>query len=138
MTRREVLRRGAVLGIGAAGLGAVLGSPSTAGAATKLDSSAVLNFLMSTTIPGFDPQKWWNGAAACGQIVVFETLLTLNPYTSNSLTPTLATGMPKIDKGNTRFTYKLRPGVKFSDGTPLTSADVKYSFERLVLPSFAS
>ena len=48
-------------------------------AATHLDRKAVLNFTMSTTIPGLDPQKWWNGAAACGQLRVFESLLSSTP-----------------------------------------------------------
>ena len=33
-------------------------------------------------------------------------------------------------QGQTTWAFKLRPGVKFHNGDPLTSADVKYSLER--------
>ena len=142
LTRREVLGRGAVLGLGAAGLGAVLSacgsSSSTASASAQLDKQAVLKFSMSTTIPGLDAQKWWNGAAACGQHAMFESLLTLDPYSNGHLVPLVATGFPKIENNSLRYTFTLRPGIKFSNGMPLTSADYKYSFERLVIPSFGS
>jgi ABC-type transport system substrate-binding protein len=142
LTRRELLGRGAVLGLGTAGLGAVLSacgsSSSTASASAPLDKQAVLKFSMSTTIPGLDAQKWWNGAAACGQHAMFESLLTLDPYSNGHLVPLVATGFPKIENNSLRYTFTLRPGIKFSNGMPLTSADYKYSFERLVIPSFGS
>jgi oligopeptide transport system substrate-binding protein len=36
------------------------------------------------------------------------------------------------------YTFKLRPGLKWSDGTPLTSADFLYSVRRVVTPATAS
>jgi peptide/nickel transport system substrate-binding protein/oligopeptide transport system substrate-binding protein len=36
------------------------------------------------------------------------------------------------------WTFKLRPGLKFSDGAPLTSADVAYSLDRALAPSLKS
>jgi peptide/nickel transport system substrate-binding protein len=134
--RREFLAGAALLGLGAT-LSAC-GSSSPSGSSTaKLDRDGVLRFSMSTTIPGLDPQKWWNGAAACGQCVIYESLLTIDPYTSK-LEPQLARSLPTVTNSGHRYTFKLRPGVKFTNGTPLTSADVKYSFERLVIPSFGS
>jgi ABC-type transport system substrate-binding protein len=141
LTRRQLLGRGVMFGVGAAGLGAVLsacGSSSTTSASATLNTQAVMKFSMSTTIPGLDAQKWWNGAAACGQHAMFESLLTLDPYSNGTLVPLVATGFPKIDNNHLRYTYTLRPGIKFSNGMPLTSSDYKYSFERLVIPSFGS
>lgn len=141
---RDGLRRREFLaGAAAVGLGAVLSgcgtssSVSSSAAATHLDPNAVMKFSMSTTIPGLDPQKWWNGAAACGQCVIYESLLTIDPYTSK-LVPLVATGLPAVTNNGHTYTFKIRPSLKFTNGTPLTSEDVKYSFERLVIPSFGA
>jgi len=37
-----------------------------------------------------------------------------------------------ISDDHTEYTFHLRPDLKFSDGSPITAEDVKYSFERLV------
>jgi peptide/nickel transport system substrate-binding protein len=57
----------------------------------------------------------------------------------NALVPGLATALGTPSDGNRAWTYHLKPGVKFEDGTPVTSQDVKYAvertFDRAVLPN---
>ena len=52
---------------------------------------------------------------------------------SLSIVPRLAASWDWSQDGRT-LTFHLRPGVRFHDGTPLTSADVLYTYERLIDP----
>ena len=61
---------------------------------------------------------------------MYETLLRYNPETDD-FTYVLAEGYEKSDDGLT-WTFRIRPGVTFHDGTPVNAAAVKYSFERTV------
>ena len=45
--------------------------------------------------------------------------------------PDLAEALPAVSDGGKTYTFKLRAGVKFSNGKDLTTADVVASFERL-------
>ena len=46
------------------------------------------------------------------------------------LVPQLATALPTISDGGKTVTIKLRSGVKFNDGTPMTAEAVKFSLDR--------
>jgi len=46
------------------------------------------------------------------------------------LVPDLASADPTISADKKSYTFKLRSGVKFDDGTPVTSKDIKYGIER--------
>ncbi|MFF4649920.1 ABC transporter substrate-binding protein [Streptomyces sp. NPDC001380] len=48
-----------------------------------------------------------------------------------ALQPDLAEAMPTITDGGKTYTFKLKQGLKFEDGTPITSKDVKYGIERV-------
>src|SRR5689334_13468422 len=50
----------------------------------------------------------------------------------NKLVPDLAETLGVPSDGGKTWTYKLRAGVKFEDGTPITSKDVKYAVERSI------
>lgn len=63
---------------------------------------------------------------------VYQGMYQINPETSE-LEPCLAESYEVSEDGLT-YTFHLRQGVKFHDGTDFTSADVKYSFERLLTP----
>ena len=46
------------------------------------------------------------------------------------LVPDLATSLGKVSDHGSTWTYHLRPGIRFEDGTIVTSHDVKYAVER--------
>ncbi|WP_432995196.1 ABC transporter substrate-binding protein [Dactylosporangium sp. CA-233914] len=46
------------------------------------------------------------------------------------LVPDLAQALPEITDGGKTYTFKLKTGVKFEDGSPITSKDIKYGIER--------
>jgi peptide/nickel transport system substrate-binding protein len=58
---------------------------------------------------------------------IFEPLYVTSP--TGQLTPWLATGYTASADHKT-YTFHLRPGVRFSDGTPLKAADVVWSINR--------
>lgn len=49
--------------------------------------------------------------------------------------PRLAADLPTLSDENKTVTWKLRPGLKWSDGQPLTSDDVKYTWEVISNPN---
>jgi len=57
---------------------------------------------------------------------IYETLVTRGK--TLAIEPSLATSWERIDPTTTRF--KLRPNVKFHDGTPFSADDVVFSFQR--------
>ena len=50
----------------------------------------------------------------------------------NELTPDLAEGLGVPTDGGKTWTYKIRPGIKYEDGTVVKSADVKYAVLRSI------
>jgi len=61
---------------------------------------------------------------------VYEPLMFVNTLQSAKVTPWLATAYAWSD-GNKTLTFTIRNGVKFTNGTPLTAADVVYTFNLL-------
>jgi peptide/nickel transport system substrate-binding protein len=69
--------------------------------------------------------------------LMFEPLLTADPK-GNAL-PMLAAQVPTLENGGIAangltVTYRLRKGVNWSDGVPVTSRDVKWSWQAIMNP----
>ena len=77
----------------------------------------------------FDPAEAYD---LFGANVAFNTAQTLVTYAPNATDPSplLASKLPDVSADGLTYTFELRPGVKFHDGTPLDSAAVKFSLER--------
>ena len=104
---------------------ALAGAPLAADAQAKKDSVA-LGIVLEP--PVLDPTV--NPAAAIGEVVhynLFETLTKI--HENGTVGPLLADSWTPSADGKT-WTFKLKSGVKFHDGSPFSSADVKSSFTR--------
>lgn len=96
------------------------------------EDGGTLIFNNGTNPSGLDPHI--TGAVASWYVMdqVFDRLLRLDPETSQP-GPSLAESYEVSEDGLT-YTFRLRSGVKFSNGRELTSDDVKWSFERITNP----
>ncbi|MEP8464454.1 ABC transporter substrate-binding protein [Enterobacter hormaechei] len=65
---------------------------------------------------------------------LFDGLVSVSP--AGEIQPRLAEKWE--NKDNTVWTFYLRPGITWSDGTPITAEDIVWSWQRLVDPKTAS
>lgn len=119
--RKSLAMAGAVFGLVAAG-----GLPLVA---QPRDSVTICQTLEP---PILDPT---GGAAAAIREVTYANIFEgLVAFDRNSkLVPRLAESWEASADG-LKYRFKLRKGATFQDGTPFTSADVKFSFERALAP----
>ncbi|MEO7962314.1 MAG: ABC transporter substrate-binding protein, partial [Gemmatimonadaceae bacterium] len=76
------------------------------------------------------------------QTCVVEGLVTTDE--KMNVIPLLAVSVPTIDNGGVTLrldggmdvTWKLRPGIKWHDGVPFTSADVKFTVDAINSPAY--
>jgi peptide/nickel transport system substrate-binding protein len=153
LDRRSFLRRGAVLGMSASVMGAVLaacgsanktgGSATQAGGSSSSSTSSAaatkggtLKLAAETPATAINPLIVDDAGGLCmlGQTGEF---LTLDNNLKTQLEPSLATSW-KPNGNGTVWTFKLRSGVKFHNGQPMTADDVVYTFQQLADPKNAS
>ncbi len=60
---------------------------------------------------------------------IFEGLLELDPKLQ--VKPALASAMPTVSEDGKTYTFKLKPGLKFSNGDSLTAKDFVYGWNRV-------
>lgn len=67
---------------------------------------------------------------------IYENLITFDGADPNAFKPQLAEAIPDpvpTDAGGVTYEWKIRSGIKFSNGNDLTPEDVAYSFWRSIL-----
>ncbi|MBN9493478.1 peptide ABC transporter substrate-binding protein [bacterium] len=65
--------------------------------------------------------------------LVFAGLVNIGP---TGLPVAGLADLPAISDGGRTYTFKIRPGAKWQDGEPVTSADVAFTIEQLTSPDF--
>jgi len=119
-------------GLLAAASGCSAGSDSSSGSGGgKTSTNSVLtisNENGALWTCGFSPLNTSDTLLSVG--FVYEPLVYVNPLQNGKTTPMLATSWT-WGAGNKSLTFTIRQGVKWSDGTPMTAADVAYTFNLL-------
>src|SRR5947209_2979861 len=81
-------------------------------------------------VTNLDPHKVPAFTSARVFELVYSYLMRLDE--NLGVQPDLAESMPTVSSDGKQVTVKIRKGVKFHNGDPLTSADVKYTFDRII------
>jgi peptide/nickel transport system substrate-binding protein len=126
---RRLKRPGALLAAGLL-LGALAGCGSSGSSAGSQNSASgsVLTIdnengaLWTCDFSPFNPSDQFLSVG-----FVYEPLVYVNPLQNAKTTPMLASSW-QWGAGNKSLTFTIRSGVKWSNGTPLTAADVAYTF----------
>lgn len=106
-------------GVKGAAVGRVMASPTRGG---------ILTMARSTDIFTFDPYNTQDDNSIFTEATIYDGLVRLGAN-GTSIEPALATGWSIAKDGKTA-TFTLRRGVRFSDGSLLTSRDVAWSLKR--------
>ena len=131
LSRREFIRRGTMVGLSVPLLGGILAACGTSttsspGSAAKGAAGATIKVGIGVPTAAINPITIADqgGLEMIGQ--VGEWLVFSDQH--NNYHPWLATSWsPNADASV--WTFKIRQGVKFNDGTPMTVDDVVYSFK---------
>ncbi|MFD3455473.1 ABC transporter substrate-binding protein [Streptomyces sp. NPDC058691] len=93
-----------------------------------------LKFVGTQDADSWDPQRGYYGFMWDFSRYYTRQLISFTPEpgtASTTLKPDLATANAKISDGGKTYTYTLKDGLKWEDGSALTSKDVKYGIERI-------
>jgi peptide/nickel transport system substrate-binding protein len=110
-------------------------APAASGAPARAADPATVTITQGVDVSTLDPLKASVTTDTNVQAQIFDTLARRSPDGS-ALLPQLATSWRRI--APTVWEFALRRGVTFSNGDPFTSADVKFTVEKILDPAYKS
>jgi peptide/nickel transport system substrate-binding protein len=126
---RRLTTYGVIIAAGLLAVGCSAGASSSSGSGSAQTSTnstlTISNENGALWTCGFSPLNTSDTLLSVG--FVYEPLVYVNPLQDGKTTPMLATSWT-WGAGNKTLTFTIRQGVKWSDGTPMTAADVAYTF----------
>ena len=87
--------------------------------------------------PSFDAHREGTFATVHSAAPFYSVLIRVdpnNPFSTTDFVCDLCTAVPRPTDDGKTYTFKIREGVKFHDGTPLTAADVAASWDHIIHP----
>ncbi|HEX9126450.1 MAG TPA: ABC transporter substrate-binding protein, partial [Methylomirabilota bacterium] len=116
-------------------LAAVLAAPASSTAQDKPRSGGELIFVVPSEPPSYDAHEEETFGVIHPLAPFYSTLLKVDPFDKTGTKPVgdLAESWT-ISKDGMVYTFKLRKGVKFHDGSEMTSKDVKASYDKIIFP----
>jgi peptide/nickel transport system substrate-binding protein len=128
-------------GMVAASLRAALCVAAIAGPAAAADTpkrGGTLTYMIPADAPpSFDGHRETTFATVHSAAPFYSVLIRVNPEDPSSTTDfvcDLCTTMPTPTDDGKTYTFKIRQGVKFHDGTPLTADDIAASWRAIIHP----
>src|SRR3954447_17648229 len=112
--------------------GLIFATSTLAGEATPQRGGMLTYMIPADAPPSFDAHREETYATIHSAAPFYSTLIRANPMDPGSpdLVCDLCTEMPAPTDGGRTYTFKIRSGVKFHDGAPLTAADVLASWNK--------
>jgi peptide/nickel transport system substrate-binding protein len=136
MPETNVMRQHVNSVILAAVAAAMLASPAAADEEPK--RGGTLTYMIPADAPpSFDAHREETYATIHSAAPFYSVLIRANPYDpgkTDDLVCDLCTAMPKPTEDGKTYTFKIRDGVKFTDGSPLTAEDVAASWNEIIFP----
>src|SRR5262245_36479461 len=127
MPRKSILRRG--LATMALALVALLLAGGGAAQAQSRQETLIIARNIDDYVTN-DVHKTYEYTSQILDTAAYDTLVTVDAPDFTKIQPRLASSWTVSPDGTT-YTFKLRPGVKFTSGNPLTANDVRFSLRRL-------
>ncbi|NJC74097.1 ABC transporter substrate-binding protein [Planosporangium thailandense] len=108
------------------------------GSTTAVHKGGTLTILTAASDVNFDPAKSQTLATtSLGLVLRRLTTWDIEPGKPAKVVPDLATDTGRASDGGKTWTFTLKDGLKYADGTAITAADVKYGVERSFAPELS-